>query len=300
MKTTEQGETVNRADLFAVEESAVNAVLSRLDDIPAMPLTAAEILRLTKTPDVEVKEIEKAIQSDPALTAKVLRIANSAFYGLKVPVSTLSHALMVLGLYQLRSVVVAAAYRGLYAKVPHAVEGLLSDIWRHSVVTGFVARELAKKAGIPQTEECFVVGLMHDIGQVVLARRFTEEYARLCKEAQDAGIDKRSVERSRWGVDHTMVGATILDRWKIAPGLANYLRYHHEPALASEEERRFVSVICLADRFDRNQMPTRESLDQGDFPQILGFAGLDADQLFQSLEELKARIAEEASSINNL
>lgn len=300
MKPMEQQGQISRAELFAVDEAAVNAVLSRLDDLPAMPLTAAEILRLTKSPDVEIKKIEKVINSDPALAAKVLRIANSAFYGLKIPVSTLSHALMVLGLYQLRSVVVAAAYRGLYSKVPPAVEGLLADIWRHSFVTGFVAREVGKAASLPQHEECFVAGLLHDLGQVVLARRFPEDFSKLCREAEEAGIDKRSIEKSRWGVDHTMVGATVLDRWKIAPGLASYVRFHHEPLLAPQEDRKFCSVLFIADRFERGVLDTREKLDAGDLPQILSVLGVGADELFQLLGGLREKIAEEAGSVQEL
>ena len=300
MKPTEQAGAASRADLFAVDEGAVNAVLSRLDDLPAMPLTAAEILRLTKSPEVEIKEIEKSINSDPALAAKVLRIANSAFYGLKVPVSTLSHALMVLGLYQLRSVVVAAAYRGLYAKVPPAVEGILAEIWRHSFVTGFVGREVAKAVGIAQHEECFVAGLLHDIGQVVLARRFPEDYAKLYKEAFDSGIDKRSIERNRWGIDHTMVGAAILDRWKIAPGLASYVRFHHEPLAAPESDRRFCAVIFLADRFDRGEAAVRGNLDREGFPDLFALLHTDADSFFQLTSSLKERIAAEVGAVQGL
>lgn len=301
MKPTEQQQgQISRAELFAVDESAVNAVLSRLDDLPAMPLTASEILRLTKSPEVEIKQIEKVINSDPALAAKVLRIANSAFYGLKIPVSTLSHALMVLGLYQLRSVVVAAAYRGLYSKVPIAVEGILADIWRHSFITGFVAREVGKAGGLAQHEECFVAGLLHDIGQVVLARRFPEDFARLCKEASETGIDKRSIEKSRWGIDHTMVGATVLDRWKIAPGLASFVRFHHEPLIAPEEDRKFCAAICLADRFERGALDSVEKLGAGDLPQILGLLGFTPESFFQLTDSLKAKIAEEMNSVQNL
>lgn len=300
MNPAEKTQDASKAELYAVNENAVNAVLSRLDDLPAMPITAAEILRLTKTPEVEIKEIEKVINSDPALAAKVLRIANSAFYGLKVPVSTLSHALMVLGLYQLRSVVVAAAYRGLYAKVPVAVEGLLAAVWKHSFVTGFVGREISKSIGLAQSEECFVAGLLHDIGQVVLARRFPDDYSKLCKESEESGIDKRSIERSRWGIDHTMVGGEILDRWKIAPGLSTYVRFHHEPLLAPEEDRRFAAVICLADRFDRGYIDRRERLDTEDYPQILEVCGLQADAFFENLQSLKEQIAAEANSIQGL
>ncbi len=300
MNTTDQANPELTSNLYALDEGAVNAVLGRLDDLPAMPLSAAEILRLTKTPEVEIKEIEKVINTDPALAAKVLRIANSAFYGLRVPVSTLSHALMVLGLYQLRSVVIAAAYRGLYAKVPPIVEGLLNDLWRHSFVTGVVSRELAKLVGLPQMEECFVAGLLHDIGQLVLARRFPEEYSKLFREAEKSGIPKSEVEKSRWGIDHTMIGGVILDRWKIAPGLTQYIRFHHDPLHAPEEDRRFCAVLYVADRFDRGVFQSEEDLSSGEHAEIVQLCGADPAKLWGKFEDLKEHIDQELNSIQSL
>ncbi len=225
---------MSRADLIA----------ARVGDLPALPQVAAKVLELVQDPDSSTADLEKVISRDPAITAKLLKISNSALYGLRCNVSTVSQAIVILGFSTLRSVVLAASTEALFrSKNSRFKEKIL---WEHALAVALAARALARECRLPRTEEAFVAGLIHDIGCAILDGSANERYDEVVQLVYNDGMPLLDAERQILGLDHTEVGAVVAKRWNLAPALEESVRLHHHPE-AARVDRAMCAIVQMAD-----------------------------------------------------
>jgi len=203
-------------------------VLAEIRDLPALPAAVTELMLSLGDGAASADRIAEKISRDQALAAKALRLANSPFYGMPRQVSSLAEATSVLGLRMLRSVATAAGLSGAFTSP--AGSGLdFSAFWRHSIGTALCAQELASALEL-DADTAFTLGLVHDIGRLLLASRFPARYAEVLElQSKQPGLLTAEAERAVMGLDHAAVGGLIAEHWRFAPAFAQAIVTHHAP-----------------------------------------------------------------------
>jgi HD-like signal output (HDOD) protein len=257
---------------------------------------AAQVLRLAADPDSTTDDLQKVISTDQALTAQILKIANSAMFGMVREVRTITQAIMTLGFSTIKSVVIASSAKNLYSRGGTGLQERL--LWEHALVSALAARAYAKCLRSPRAEEAFLGGLMHDIGKSVMGLKFPERYGALLRNIYNGGGDDLESELDLFGFDHAMVGEALLHSWNLARSLENCVRWHHDPRHAPVEDQALTAFVALGNQtaLDRRiGIGSPESL-KGCTDQALALLGLTQE----AYESHSATVAEALESDKDL
>lgn len=192
-----------------------------LEDIPPMPQVAADILQQLNNPDSSARGLADIIAADPAVAARVLRIANSSFYSMSRQVTNLSMAIVVLGERTLKNLVLAASLRGLNRQFGPREKML----WEDSMVCALASRFMSRALAIGDPEDLFVDGLFRHIGLIVMNNHNSEKFAPIF-DALCRGAERAEIERAQFGATHGEIGAMVLEHWNLAEDLCHICRYH--------------------------------------------------------------------------
>lgn len=225
-----------------MSELAMDRVVEQVRQLPSLNQVVNEVLRSFDNEDVDIPSLVSKISRDQGLAAHVLRVANSAFYGMSSHVSSVGEAVVVLGFYSIRSLAVAA---GIINQFPHA-DGKVFDrleFWRHAIGVGVCARIIAARLGL-NVETAFTAGLLHDIGMLVLDTYFHVEFeeAMAYREAND--VQFIEAEKATLGLTHSMIGYEVAKRWKFPREIQLAIRDHHSPD--NEKTGQLTDVVHLA------------------------------------------------------
>jgi len=220
--------------------SAAAAELSRIvattRDLPAMPHIASKVLELSSDPGTSARQLHQVISDDQAMTARILKIANSAMYACSHQIKTLTEAIVMLGFNSIRSLVVTSAARNLY-DTKSSRTGLKERLlWEHSIGTAFACRLLIEPRLPNLAEEAFLAGLLHDIGKLVLKLRVPNEFDEIVQVVYNENREFHATEREVLGFDHAVVGAMLVNKWKFSPAFENVIRNHHDPEAFSADD----------------------------------------------------------------
>lgn len=239
----------NSGDKMAAERSdlAIQQLISSQINLPSPPAIVVQILKTIQDKESSLEDLEKIISADPALTGKLLRIANSAYYSLPCEVSNVTRAISILGTNVIKNIalsfVIAGKNRG--------EEGLGFDFdyfWRRSVTAG-VAAELVMEQLKERNSDIFVTSLLQDIGVLVLFMNKGREYVTLLEQcALSGGIDLIKIETEKYSFDHQLLGSALLRDWGIPNSIYDPIRNHHQPNLSDEKDCRVSCVLDVASR----------------------------------------------------
>ena len=215
-------------DKKPIENDITDKIMEKVSSFPSMPRAGVKLRALLAEKDVSLDEIEDILRHDPGLAANVLRLANSAFFGVPRKVSTLKHAVALLGVKRFAQIAVSACMSKTMDK---AVEGYgLSPgaLWLHSIAVSNTAEALARHKRFAETNDVFTPALLHDMGKLVLGE-FLQEESQKIKSLVGGGVPLDIAENMVLGTDHAEVGALILHRWSFPSDLVNAVRWHHNP-----------------------------------------------------------------------
>jgi len=216
-------------------EDKLRSIIMTTRDLPAMPQVAAKVLELSSDPDTSAQKLQQVIADDQAMTARILKIANSAMYSCSRRVKTLTEAIVMLGFNSIRSLVVTSAARNLY-NTHSSCTGLKERLlWEHSIGAAFACRILAERCAPKFTEEAFLAGLLHDIGKLVLNQKAPREFDEIVQVVYNQNRSFYRTEREILGFDHAQVGALLIGKWKLASVLEDVIFSHHDPAILQDE-----------------------------------------------------------------
>lgn len=221
----------------------VERIAATVGDLPALPQMATKVMSLIQDPSCKVQDLERIISRDQAITARVLRIANSAFYGVRGDVSTLSRAIIILGFNTLRSVVVTGASAALHRTKSSCFKDRI--LWEHSIAVAIASRTIAKECSYASQEEAYLGGLLHDVGKVVLNSNMSEDYQEVIEQVYNDRKTFIEAENDVLGFNHCDIGALMATRWSLAPALTEAVRLHHQP-LGSEIDPTLCAIVSLA------------------------------------------------------
>jgi putative nucleotidyltransferase with HDIG domain len=202
-------------------------VIGQVGDLPAMPETVAEVLQLTDDPGAVMSDVSEAIAKDPAFSAKILRVSNSPYYGMKQHVSTLKLALVILGVREIRNIALGVSvFESLQNDKTDAL--LASDFWGHSFMVAALCKKLGARLELGLQGEDFIAGLLHDIGKMVLSRQLGDAYWNIYEKVQQAdNILLYDVEEKALGFSHADAAAALAERWNLPKGLEDAIWWHH-------------------------------------------------------------------------
>ncbi len=220
--------------------------LARVNDLPTLSVIASNIIQITQNPKSSAMEVGKCISQDQALVLRILKMANSTFYGFPRKITTITHAVVILGFSNIRNLVLTASIFDMFP----AKEGNgyfdREGFWKHSLGCGVTSKLVARKLGMKNLEEVFIWGLLHDLGKLVLDTYFNYDFLEIISMARDKDILIRDAEQKVLGFDHSMVGGIVADKWNLPAALIKVIRFHHDPPQANESMR-MVSIVHLAD-----------------------------------------------------
>jgi len=216
-------------------------------EIPSIPLVLIRIIRALDDDSRTAKELEELILHDPALAARILRLANSAFYSFRAEVKTISHAITLLGMNLVTSLAIGINIFDSFTKGAKSEAAQISSLWTHSCAVAVLVKEIwTRRSGrAKEGEFAFLCGLLHDLGKVVLFKTYPGHYSSLFAAAKSENDPSISIyEQENYGADHALIGEMLAKQWGFPPELATVIRKHHDP-LALEVP--MISAVTLAD-----------------------------------------------------
>lgn len=264
--------------------------------LPTIPSTLGRLNAAIEDPDSSAKEIAEVVIVDQSVATKVLRIANSSFYGLRTKVNSLQHSISILGTRILRNLVLQATTMQAYQHLKGNPDFDIEDFWGHSILTAVSAQLLAKHARnlAVKVDDCYAIGLVHDIGRVVLMDCRTADFLDSVRWARTAGASSTESERRTFGFDHTHVGELLVRRWSLSEEMAWGIRLHHSAPSGESPKHLVGCLIHLADRLSHNLK------EQGEGKAAVGLDPLALDYLGIPIEKTVEVAQEVASKAMNL
>lgn len=211
-----------------MNEDKIKRIMAQVKSFPGMPVTAAKLLKMLDNPDSTAAEIEEVLRYDAGLTANILKLTNSAYFGIPSKVSSVRQAIMMLGWKRLLQLVMTMCMSTVMKKPIVGYDLPQGALWRHSVAVSVAAEAVVKALKIPEAEEVFTAALLHDVGKLVLGG-FVKNDMDQIKAMVAKGIAFEVAEYMVIGTDHAEIGANILKKWDFPQDLVNAVNWHHDP-----------------------------------------------------------------------
>ena len=275
--------------------------LESIENLPTLPLVIDHLGRALGDPEADIDQVVGIIEDDPAIMARIMKVVNSSFYLGVRKVTSLKSAIVKLGFQTVNNIAMSAA---VFSTFPPTSRHLFNrtEFWRHCIYTGITAEILSACLDRPtdqgpSQDVLHLCGLLHDIGKIVFAQFFHDQFLAALKVSQEELIPLSAAETRVLGVDHAQAGAWLGQRWNLSEQLIEVIRWHHNPEKATAEHRELVTICSLADReVNRNRLGNSgnafEQIHQKEFDQEFK---LDKDTLFRVMN-----LVEEESAKSNL
>ncbi|HRX83785.1 MAG TPA: HDOD domain-containing protein [Phycisphaerae bacterium] len=222
----------------------LSVLLDRIDALPPLPATSVRLINVIGDPSASVTDIVEVIKYDQALTSEVLRLCNSAYFGLSRQIASLNDAMVCLGTLKLLQLVMSVHANAMLT-LPQEGYGLEAGmLWRQSVATALAAADFAKRVRYQNVNLAFTAGLLHDIGKIVLSRHVAEEFTAILAQVNEKKCTFVEAEREVLGFDHTQVGGLVAERWKLPEAIVRCIKYQYEPQRLNPPDA-LVDVVYL-------------------------------------------------------
>jgi HD-like signal output (HDOD) protein len=227
------------------------ATIKKISTIPTIPTVLEKITLLLQNPQTSAEEIGRAITTDQALASKVLKLVNSAFYGFPGRISTITHAVVILGFATIKNIVLTASIFDTFKKNDPANNNFdMEKFWFHSVAVGAASKSIAKFVGSSESEECFIAGLIHDIGKVICCQYLAAEFGQIVQLTNHMGQLFVESERQLFGATHMDIGGYLAESWNLPENLQYSVKFHHIPS-KSRNHFMMTAIVHTADIFVR-------------------------------------------------
>lgn len=266
----------------------VERLLESLGDLPSSPAIVSAVIGMASDLNTDLAELGRVLSADQGLTAKVLRLSNSSFYGRSKQIGTVDEAIMTLGYYTLRSLVVASSTHSIFKQKD--LTRFLPVLWDHSLAAAVAARLLGRQLRHPQTEEAFIGGLLHDVGKLVFTQRLADAYAAVRQLAQADG-QWCTHEKAALGFTHVDVGVALLEQWNFPRELVEAVALHHqEPDASGDRPVTLSQLIWLSNLVANSMTSHRRDAEHQEWERLFHTASIRWDALkisafFDSFQE---------------
>ena len=270
----------------------IQATIARM---PSLSTTVVKVLETCNETQASANDLKRVISLDPVLTGRVLKLINSAYFALGKPITSLTRAIIMLGVNTVKNLALSFAIMKNMKGSGSFHAFTTNEFWMHCLGVGVVAKSLAAAKGLFPTEqeEYFVAGLLHDLGKLPLNKQFSEEYFQVCQSASKQYEPFYLREDQLLGIDHCKVGAMIAKKWRLGESLVETLSNHHHPDDCTENSQELVSTISLANQIAIElQIGTAGDCitDRAMLEQLTDKVGVDYGQLSDFHESVSGEI----------
>ena len=224
----------------------VEQIINNINDLPSLPDIILQVTRIIEDPNSTAQDLGDIINKDQSLTARVLRMANSAHYGFPRRIATVTDAVILLGFQTVKSIAMAASVCDMLNREMKGYALNSGDLWKHSQSVAIISKFLAKRVKYPLPHLAYTVGLLHDIGKVILNQYLMEQYQEVVQEANDNKMPFIDAETKVFGYNHADVGAKMAEKWNLPPQIYEAIQNHHTP-LEKTVDPTLTNIVYLAD-----------------------------------------------------
>ncbi|TXT36220.1 MAG: metal dependent phosphohydrolase [Comamonadaceae bacterium] len=264
-------------------------LIAAVDHMPAFPKSVEQILALTRDMSCSPKDLVQVINGDPVVTVKVLRVVNSAYYGLSKQITSVDHAVVFLGFNTIKNLALSMAAIGMLPS--SGLSGFDGQRYlMHSMATASIARQLAHRLHEADANDCFIAGLLHDFGKVVVAQFMPTDFRKSMELSLWQGLPLHRALQEVIGVDHAHVGAMLAEKWRFAPDLVQTIRYQHEP---ENSDTPMMATVVAA-----NQISKQLGFEFGGWLVIEELADCVANRLGGKLESVRLSLGDLGPMLN--
>jgi len=265
-------------------KAIVQKALAAVGEIATLPEVTVRIIEVVEDPKGTARDLHDVIKKDPALSAKVLKVVNSAFYGLPGQVASVDRAIVLLGLSAVKNIAIAASISRLFNGSQRSDLFDARELWRHSLAVGVAAKKISQMAGDPAGhEEVFLAGLIHDLGLLIERQAFGSQLNDVVRTKLDTGENFLEIERRIVGATHQDLGEGLTMRWKFPRHLRAAVGFHHNPEDLAAELRRMgliihcADILCCQEQFGFHLTASDEEFTQ----ELLESIGVTVEQLVE-------------------
>ncbi len=226
-----------------MKNAYLESLLSRIADVPTLPTSVLRVMQMIEDPFCSSSDLAKVIQADPAMAAKVLKLANSSYYGFRQKIGNVPQAVTLLGFATLKNTLLAAAVFDMFRVAGTGFD--LNALWKHSVTTATAAKLIAKRVRYPQSEKAFTAALLHDVGKIILARFLPQALSEIVDTVLGEQMAMYDAEKKVLGLSHPALGAWTLGRWGLPSPIVEAVEFHHHPTRA-QTSFDLAAIVYLA------------------------------------------------------
>ena len=221
-------------------------LLVKVKDMPPLPQSITQILELTRNPKSSVQDLAKVLERDPKLAANILRRANISYYGFSREISTISHAIVCLGLDTVKSIALNSSAQEMLNDEISAYALEKGMLWQYSICCATCARIIAKRIRFREFEEAYIAGLLLDIGKIILSSYAEEYFIQIIEKSKSDRVPFDRTEQEVLGFDHSQIGWRIIKKWNLPRSLVEAVKCHHRPDQA-KTHKKLTYIVHLAD-----------------------------------------------------
>ena len=275
----EQGPRTEKKKEYLTGEALKDQIIKTVDELPPMPQTVIKAGEIMNDPKAGFKELAELFEADQAIAAKILKLANSPYYGIAGGVSSIQKASVVLGQKTLRELITLGGVSGLLG---NRLEGYgldAGDLWKHSLAVAFGSRMIAEKVDPKMESDAFTTGLLHDSGKLILDTYIAERWQHFEDAMADGNTSFLDAEKTVLELDHSEIASEVCKAWHIPKTISHAIRYHHNPSQSEGSKLAYIvhaaDAIALISGLGIGIDGTRYQMEEGS----MGFLGLNEENL---------------------
>lgn len=227
-------------------QAQVKRIVSQVDNLKPLPSSITRALKMMDDPEASFDQLVSILQVDQALTVRILKQANSAYYGFRAPASTLQEGIIRLGMRRLKNILLTLSFSSTLGRRLAGYNLGHGDLWRHSVAVAMVAQRLAERVHYANVDEAYVAGLLHDLGKLVLDQHFKIDWTQVLEAGREFQLSLIDVEEKLFEMNHAQVGGELAQRWELPVELIDAIAYHHMPVMAKTAAK-LTAIVHIAD-----------------------------------------------------
>mgnify|MGYP001496396322 CR=1 FL=1 len=224
----------------------LNHIVSKVNDMPVLPGRVKKIIELTEDPDSTIEDLEREILMDQSLTSRILKLANSAYYGYPRKINTVSQATILLGFKTIKSMALASTVNRMMAQELKGYALEKNGLWTQSQTCAIISRYIAKEIRFSDPETAYIGGLLRDIGKTILIYYVEKEYKTIINKVEHNNLSFLEAEEETLGFNHAQVGEKIAEKWNFPKDLVETIGFHHTPEKSTINPT-LVSIVHIAD-----------------------------------------------------
>ena len=273
-----------------IDQKIQDMIRNKNTQIPTLPVIVEKILSIARQDNTSAKDLAEFISRDPAIANKVLRLSNSAYYGMMKEIDTIPRAITIIGFNEVVSLTIGMSVVSAFSGKDSGNKFNMKGLWIHSLACGFSARTTASKLGIKQAEQIFISGLLHDMGKIVFALYFPDEYVEALEYSKENELYLYKSEKQTLGVDHAILSGLLMERWNFPDSILLPSRYHHAVDQCPPKYLKLALIIALSDYISQKaEFGENWAAKMPGILKILDRLGLTKAYVEEAVEDMKSQ-----------